>query len=207
MTKLINVAIGITLAAILASVGVLAYFHFQGNSNVSTVLQRDHDKWQQQVDENPSNHLARANLGAIYLDMGDTDSAIKELTIALDQEPKSFTYMNKLADAYVRAGDQDVAIALYMQAADLLPAGEKYAPLYKAAEASQAKGDNAGAKDFLQKSMTDNDIIWNSHFLMGQILEAEGDMAGAKSEYAIAAKYNSTSQEVLDALARVSAAV
>lgn len=205
MTKIINMAIGAVLVAIVAGVGMLAYLQMRTDPNANSVLERDREKWQQQVDENPSNHLARANLGAIYLDMGDTDQAIKELTISLDQEPESFTYMSKLGDAYMKDGNYDAAIGLFLRSADLLPTGEKYSGYYKAAEASLAKGDNSAAKDFAEKSVADSDLIWNSHMLLGGIYEQEGDLTRARDEYQKAAKFNPYDKELQDAITRVTA--
>ncbi|MCL4474342.1 MAG: tetratricopeptide repeat protein [Actinobacteria bacterium] len=202
-SKILNIAIGIAAVALLVTGGVLAYLHFRPADNPSS-LERTLQKWQQAVDADPGNSLLRANLGATYLDMGDTDNAIKELRLALDQQPDSFTYMFKLGMAYRQAGNMDDAVTMFQGSADSNPKTEKYASLFEVANTYMMKGDLGQAKDFCQQSIEDNGMIWNSHYLMGQLLEKDGDNEGAKTQYETAIKFNPDESSLREALQRVS---
>ena len=202
-SRILNIAIGVAAVALLVTGGILAYLHFRP-ADTPSALDRTLQKWQQAVDADPGNSLLRANLGAAYLDMGDTDNAIKELRFALDQEPDSFTYMFKLGMAYRQAGQLDEAIGMFQGSADRNPKSEKYSSLYEIASTYMMKGDLEQAKDFAQQSIDDNDMIWNSHYLMGQILEKEGDSDGARSQYETAVKFNPDDKSLQEALQRVS---
>ncbi|MHB9054000.1 MAG: tetratricopeptide repeat protein [Thermoleophilia bacterium] len=202
-SKILNIAIGIAALALLVTGGILGYLHFRPSDNPSS-LDRTLQKWQQAVDADPGNSLLRANLGATYLDMGDTDNAIKELHLALDQEPDSFTYMFKLGMAYRQAGQMDNAIGMFQGSADRNPKTEKYASLYEVANTYLMEGDLGQAKDYCQQSIDDNDMIWNSHYLMGQLLEKDGDTGGARTQYETAIKFNPDEPSLREALQRVS---
>lgn len=201
-SRILNIAIGIAAVALLVTGAVLAYMHFRPSEPTS--MDRTLAQWQQAVKDDPGNSLIRANLGATYLDMGDYDAAIKELKLALDQEPASFTYMFRLGFAYRGAEQLDEAIGAFLGSAELTPKTEKYPALFEAANTYMMKGDIAAAKDYAQQSIADNDMIWNSHYLLGQILEQEGDKAGAKEQYEAAAKFNPTDAALQEALQRVS---
>ncbi|MHB8793401.1 MAG: tetratricopeptide repeat protein [Thermoleophilia bacterium] len=201
-SKIINIAIGLVAIALLITGATLAYLHFRPSEPTS--MDRTLEKWQQAVKDDPGNSLVRANLGATYLDMGDYDAAIKELKLALDQQPESFTYMFRLGFAYRGAEQYDEAIGMFLGSAERTPPTEKYPALFEAANTYMMKGDVASAKDYVQQSIADNDMIWNSHSLLGQILEQEGDTAGAKVQYEAAAKFNPTDAALQEALQRVS---
>ena len=204
MTKIINIAIGVVIVALLATGGTLTWLHYHGDQAQSTTLERTYEKWKKTVDDNPDNSFARANLAATLMDMGKVDDAISEFKTALDQEPKNFAYMFRLGLAYRAVDDKASALDVFKQAAELSPDGEKNDDLYWAGQTSYDMGDLDGAKDFVQQSIKDNDMIWNSHYLLGQILEQQGDKDGAKKEYQTAVKFNPASQEAQDALKRVS---
>jgi len=203
-SKILNVAIGIALAALLVTGGILVYMHFRPSNQNVTAMDRTLEKWQQAVNDDPGNSLLRANLGATYLDMGNYDEAIKELQFALDQEPGSFTYMFRLGFAYRGNENYEQAVEMFKSSADGTPASEKYPALFEAANTYMMMGDVASAKDYVQQSIADNDMIWNSRFLLGQILEQEGDKAGAKEQYEVAKKFNPNDPALQEALQRVS---
>jgi tetratricopeptide (TPR) repeat protein len=203
-SKILNIAIVVVAIALLVTGGILAYMHFRPSDQNVSSLDRTLDKWQEAVKADPGNSLIRANLGATYLDMGDYDAAIKELKLALDQEPESFTYMFRLGFAYRGNEQMDEAISMFLASAERTPKSEKYPPLFEAANTYMMMGDVASAKDYVQQSIADNDMIWNSHMLLGQILEQEGDRAGAKVQYEAAAKFNPSDVPLQEALQRVS---
>jgi tetratricopeptide (TPR) repeat protein len=203
-SKIINIAIAIAAVALVVTGGILAYLHFQPSDRPASAIDRTLQQWQEAVEKEPGNALARANLGATYLDMGDYDNAVKELRLALDQEPENFPYMFKLGFAYRGAGNMQAAVEQFQGSADRLPAGEKYASLFEIANTYMMMGDAVSAKDYVQQSIDDKDSMWNTHYLLGQILEKEGDTEGAKAQYDIAAKYNPGDAGLQDALARVS---
>lgn len=203
-SKFLNIAIGIAAVALLVTGGVLAYMHFWPSDQNQSSMDRTLEQWKQAVKDDPGNSLVRANLGATYLDMGEYEAAIKELRLALDQEPDSFTYMFRLGFAYRGNEQLDEAIGMFLASADRTTKTEKYPALFEAANTYMMKGDMAAAKDYVQQSIADNDMIWNSHFLLGQILEQEGDNAGAKEQYEAAAKFNPNDATLQEALQRVS---
>lgn len=203
-SKILNIAIGIVIAALLITGAILAYMHFRPSDQNVTSMDRTLEKWQQAVKDDPGNSLLRANLGATYLDMGNYEDAIKELKFALDQEPDSFTYMFRLGFAYRGNENFDSALETFKASAERTPAGEKYPALFETANTYMMMGDVASAKDYVQQSIADNDMIWNSHFLLGQIIEQEGDKAGAKEQYDAAAKFNPNDTALQEALQRVS---
>lgn len=202
-SKVINIAIGLVIVAILVTAGMLAYLYLQKNE-ISSAEQRSLEKWQETAKQNPNDALVRTNLGAAYLDAGMVDDAIKELRIALDQEPKGFVIMQKLGEAYRASGDLPSAVDMFKQCADLTPAGDKNEPLYWVAQSYFDMGDLENAKTFVQKSIDDYDINWNSRYLMGQILEQQGDRAGAKAQYEAALKFTPSNPDLEAALKRVS---
>lgn len=201
-SRILNIAIGIAAVALLITGAILAYMHFRPSDPTS--MDRTLAQWQQAVKDDPGNSLVRANLGATYLDMGDYAAAIKELKLALDQEPESFTYMFRLGFAYRGNEQYDEAIGMFLGSAERTPKTEKYPALFEAANTYMIKDDIGAAKDYVQQSIADNDMIWNSHFLLGQILEQEGDKAGAREQYEAAAKFNPTDATLQEALQRVS---
>jgi tetratricopeptide (TPR) repeat protein len=207
LAKAINIAIGIVVVALVASLGLLLYLHFKPATGESgqTSLERTYKKWKEEVDKNPDNSFARANLAATLADMDKNDDAIKEFKTAIDQEPKNFEYMYKLGLIYRKVGKLDSALDLFMQASELSPKGSKYAYQFEAAETAMEKGDIETAKDYCERSIKDNDMIWNSHSLLGKIYEQQGDLAKAKEEYQKAASFNPTDPELQDALKRLAA--
>lgn len=204
MEKLLNIIIGIVLVAVLAVGGLLGWSYLRpADDFVGTKLDKDLKDWQEYVDQKPDDPLGWANLGAIHLDMGDTDKAIEELLIAVDLAPEGYTYRFKLGQAYREAGRNTEAVETMVQALDNFPPGERAMITFELAEIYWDVGDLASAKDFTQQSIQVDDTIWNSHYLMGQILEKEGDMTGAKSEYENAARFSSD-PVIQQALERVS---
>lgn len=203
-SKILNIAIGIMALALLVTGGALLYLHFRPLDQKMSSQERTLQRWKDTVDQNPDNSLVRANLGAAYLDMGDVDNAIEQLRFALDQEPGSFTYMYKLGLAYREADQLDNSIQMFTSSAEGTPKSEKYSALYEAATSAMMKGDNEAAKNYVQQSLADNDMIWNSHFLLGKLLEQEGDTAGAKEQYDAANKFNPGDPALQEALDRLS---
>jgi len=203
-SKFLNIAIGLVVLAIVVTGTILAYLHFRTNDEDLSSLERTQLKWEQAVKDDPDNSLLRANLGATYLDMGKNEEAIRELRLALDQEPGSFTYMFRLGFAYRQAGDLESAVSMFLDSAERTTRTEKYPALFEAANTYMLMGDKAAAKDYVQRSISDNDMIWNSHQLLGQLLEQEGDKAGAKAQYEAAARFNPTDPALQEALKRVS---
>jgi len=201
-SKAINIAIGLVIVAILVASGVLIYMYVHKEETAAG--QRAVEQWEETVKDNPNSSLSRANLGAAYMDVGRVDDAIRELKVALDQEPKGFVYMQRLGEAYRAKGDLPAAIDIYKQAAELTPKGDKNEPLYWIAVSYFEQGDLVNAKDYAQQSIDDYDINWNSRYLLGQILEQQGDRAGAKQQYEGAAKFSPGNDELTQAIQRVS---
>lgn len=205
ISKIINYLIVLLLVALVILGAVLAYTYFIKEDPVDPTLERALEGWKQAVKDDPSNSLARANLGATYLDMGKVDDAIAQLETALEMVPDSFSYTLKLGEAYRENGGMDKAIDMFLQSADLTPVGEKYVAYYEAALTAQEKGDNEAAKEYAIKSVEDNDMIWNSHILLGELYEDEGDLEKARAEYEAALKFNPGDEELQQAVERVSA--
>ncbi|HDZ59713.1 MAG TPA: tetratricopeptide repeat protein [Actinobacteria bacterium] len=204
MSRLINYLIVFLLVALIVAGGIAAYIYFIKGEPVDPTLQRSLETWKQAVNDDPGDALARANLGATYLDMGRTQDAVRELEAALEIAPDSFAYTYKLGFAYRDNGDYDEAIDMFVRSAELTPEGEKYTALYEAAATARMKGDMEAAKDYAGRSIDDNDMIWNSHLLLGQLYEEEGDLEGARKEYQAAARFNPNNEELQQAIARVS---
>jgi tetratricopeptide (TPR) repeat protein len=183
--------------------GYLIYLKTAGGEP-QTVLGRDRENWENAVEQDPGNALAHANLAASYQDLGDIDGAIGEFEKALSIAPEEYTFMFRLGIAYRSAGRLDDAINMLNQAADLFPEGEKYASYYQVAEINFERGDSSLAKDYVQKSIDDNDLIWNSHLLMGKLLTAEGNIDQAREELQKAAQFNPEDPELQEALKQVS---
>jgi Tfp pilus assembly protein PilF len=202
--KVINIAIGIVIVALVIVTGGLVYSYIRPGSDVSSKLDYDLEKWQAEVNAAPDDPLARANLGVTYMDKGDTEAGIRELKAAVDLAPSGYTYMTQLGLAYVKAGDATSALEMFKRAIELYPKGEKYSVSFQIANVYWEQGDLAAAKDYIQQSLADNNGIWNAHYLLGQILEKEGDPVKARQEYQEAAKYNPTDAELQQALQRVS---
>lgn len=205
MDKILNVAIGIVLAAMLVF-GVLVGWSYlkPAEDFVGGKLEKDFEEWQSYVQKEPDDPLGRANLGAVYLEMGDIEKGIQELELAVDLGPEGYTYMFKLGEAYRMAGRNDEAIVMFKQAQEKYPDGEKYLPAYQLAEIYLEQGDLASAKDFAQQAVDGSTGIWNAHYLLGQIYEREGDTAMARQEYEKAARFNPNGKDLQEALARVS---
>lgn len=205
MLKVINIIMGIIIIAVVAAGGALAYVYMRPSSAVSSKLDWDLKKWQEQVNERPDDPLARANLGLVYLDMGKAEEAIKELETAVELAPEGYTYIYSLGRAYRDSGQADLALEKFLQCMELYPAGEKFPIAFKIAEIYLEKGDTAAAKDYVQQSIADNELTWNSRYMFGQILEQEGDLVKAREQYDIASKLNPGNTELEEALKRVSA--
>lgn len=205
MNRIVNIAIWLVAAAIVITGGFLIYTYIRPEpSFVGGKLENDRRVWEQSIKENPGDALSRANLGAVYLEMGDTDAAIRELQMSVNLEPGGYTYKAKLAEALRSAGRLDEAINTFKDAIDGYPQGEKFLAAFEVAEIYLEMGDLAQAKDFAQQSIADNGTMWNAHYLLGQIYEREGNKAQALEEYQFAAKFNSSSGELRAAINRVS---
>ncbi|MBE0428796.1 MAG: tetratricopeptide repeat protein [Thermoleophilia bacterium] len=204
MTKIINISIGAVLVALLAAAGILVYFYLQPTSQASQKLERDLKMWQDHLKSEPDDALARANLGVIYREMGDIESATRELALAVELEPEGYTYITELALTYRQMGDTESALEHLKRAIDLYPNGEKFRAQYLVAEIYFESGDLESAKEFLQQSLEDNNTKWNSHYLMGQLYEREGNLEKAREEYGVAAVFNEDDEELQEALRRVS---
>lgn len=204
MEKLLNIFIGIVLVAVLVVGGLLVWSYLTADEDfVGTKLEKDLQDWEGYVDENPDDPLGWANLGAIYLEMGDTDKAIEELQTAVALAPEGYTYRYKLGQAYRAAERTPEAIDTMKQAVDNFPPGERALITFELAEIFWETEDLASAKDYVQQSIKVDATIWNSRYLLGQILEKEGDQGGARSEYEAAAKF-SNDPVIQQALERVS---
>lgn len=204
MNRIINIALGLVAAAIVVAGGFLVYTFIRPEpSFVGSKLENDRLVWQQRVNDDPSNALSRANLGAAYLEMGDAAAAIRELQMAVSLEPGGYTYKAKLGEAFRSAGRLDEAINTFKEAMEDYPPGEKFLAAFQVAEIYLELGDTALAKDFVRQSIADNGTMWNAHYLLGQIYEREGNKSQARGEYQIAAKFNPSS-ELQAAIARVS---
>lgn len=206
MGKLINIIIGLVIIAILAASGILGWSYLHpANDFVGAKIERDLQDWQDYVNNKPDDPLGRANLGAVYLEMGDTEKAIQELQTAVDLSPLpwGYTFRFELGRAYRQAGRYDDALDILLQAIQNYPPNERAPVAFEIAEVYMDKGDVAAAKDYAQQSIKMNDTIWNSHYLLGRILEQEGDLEGAKAQYEWAAKF-SNDPALQEALARVS---
>lgn len=204
VAKALNYII-VLLAIALVVCGVyLAYIYVWQEEPVDPAYQRSLDAWEQAVRDDPNNSLARANPGATYLEVGRVDDAISQLQTALDMEPDSFSYMLQLGYAYNAKGDYKSAINMFANSADKTPEHEKYVAYYEAAATANAKGDTEAAKDYATRSIEANDTIWNSHMLLGQIYEQEGDNQKALAEYQAAATFNPDDKELRQAIERVS---
>lgn len=205
MSRLFNYLIILLLVALVALGAVLVYTYFIKDDPVDPTLERALEGWKQAVRDDPSNSLARANLGATYLDMGKIDEAIEELETALEMVPDSFSYTLELGYAYREKGDFEKSIDLFVESADLTPAGEKYIAYYEAAVTARDAGDMEAAKGFVAQSIEDNDMIWNSHVLLAELYEAEGDLEQALAEFEAALKFNPNDVELQRSVERVSA--
>ena len=203
MSKIINIALGVVGAALLIGVGFLIYFHFHPKPP-STELDISYQRWSDAVSTNPDDSFSRANLAKTLLQMGNTDRAIQEFKTAIDQQPKNFEYMFQLGLAYVQAKDNANALDQFKQAADLAPAGSKYNYQFEAAQTAFNMGDLQTALTYVQASIKDSDVLWNSHYLLGQIYEKQGNKAQAKQEYQAAEKFVPGDQDLEAALKRVS---
>jgi tetratricopeptide (TPR) repeat protein len=204
--KLINILIGIVILAVLAVGGLLIWdYRHPENDFVGSKLERDLSEWQAAADETPSDPLVRANLGAIYMDMGDYDKAIEELQTATDLAPEGYSYFERLAVAYRGAGKTDEAIETMKLALEKYPQESKFLPAYELAEMYFEKGEMAAAKDYVNQAIESDDTKWNLRYLRGQILEKEGDLEGAKTEYQYASQF-SQDPGLMSALERVNAA-
>lgn len=199
----INIAIGILIAVLLAGTGMLIYLYSDLFKPVDPVLKRDLEFWDKRVQENPGNGFAHANLAAAYLDVDKKEEAIKEFRKALELQPEEYTYMHRLGIAYRMNANFTQAIDMFNQAAERYPDGEKYASFHQIAEIYFERGDIFLSKEFVQKAIDDNELIWNSHFLLGKILETEGDLENARKEFQQAAKFNAEDRELQDALKRI----
>ncbi len=204
ISRIINYLIIILIVALVAVGGVMAYMYIWHKGPVDPTLTRALESWKQAVKDDPSNSLARANLGATYLDMGEVDDAIEQLEIALEMDPGNLSYTLKLGEAYREKGDLDRALELFIQSADQTPESEKYVPYYEAAVTAREKGDQVAAMDYATRSVEDNDMIWNSHLLLGELYESEGNLEKAREQYNAAARFNPTDEELQQAIERVS---
>lgn len=206
MTKLINITMGIVIVAVVVVAGLLVYLYMRPGSEINNRLDYDQEQWQEKVNAAPNDPLPHANLGAVYLEKGDSEAAIRKLRLAVDMAPSGYTYIfYQLGLAYSMAGDTSSAVDNFKRALELYPAGEKYPVSFQIAQIYWDQGDLPAARDYVQQSLADNNGIWNAHYLLGQILEKEGDMTKARVEYQEAAKYNTNDEELQRALKRVSA--
>ncbi len=199
MSKIINIAI----AAAVIALGVTLFFYLRPGT-APTATQLNIEKFEKAVNDKPDDPTLRANLGAAYLDAGRYDDAIRELQTALSQAPNQPILLLKMGVAYEKKGDLDNAIDQFSHAADAYSSGQKYEAYYQMAQLEFNRGSLDAAKGDLQKSFADGDITWTSHYLMGQILEQQGDKAGALKEYQAAAQFNPNDQDLQNAIKRVS---
>ncbi len=79
------------------------------------------EDFQQAIKIDPSNSSAHNQLGLIYQDRGDLESAETEFRLALAYKPDFFVALNNLAAVLIRQGKYDEAIRLLQRAIALQP--------------------------------------------------------------------------------------
>jgi tetratricopeptide (TPR) repeat protein len=200
--KLINIALGLVVIAILAVLGLIVYQKI--NPSQQSSLDKKIAVWGQAVQDTPDSGSAHANLGALYRDAGKFDESITELQKAVELVPDGQTYWHELALSYRAKGDMGSAADALNKALELFPEGEKYTIYYELAEINRDQGDMDGAKQNVTLAIQDNDVTWDAHFLLGQLYQREGDNANAKKEYQSAAAFTPDNPQVQEALQQVS---
>lgn len=103
--------------------------------------------------ENPEANRRAASLELInfYLDRGDTGHAESQLMILSDNLPEDPQLRTRVADLYVRVGDDQRALAQYRQALQL---DSRYLPaLVGAGDASFRVGDYHAAQTYLSRAL------------------------------------------------------
>ncbi|PAZ00073.1 MAG: hypothetical protein CAK90_07340 [Spartobacteria bacterium AMD-G4] len=119
-------------------------------------------KYQQVVDNDPSNHFALANLGVIQIELDKLSAAKVALEKSLSLNKDDVFVLVNLANVSCRQGRFDDAIELLRRAIPLDPKNE-IAHNYLAIALGK-KGDTAKAEESFRESLSLNPNYANAHF-------------------------------------------
>ena len=138
----------------------------------------------------PNNVKARTNLGALYNEDGQSDSAIAVLSKAYELDSSNFEVNNNLGNAYNKKENFTQAIKYYQNALAISPKDNTV-------RANLAKA-YAGAKQYDSAKVTYEDVIaanpkdWESYLELSKVCIALGDMESAETYLTYLQKNNPT---------------
>ena len=138
----------------------------------------------------PNNVKARTNLGALYNEDGQSDSAIAVLSKAYELDSSNFEVNNNLGNAYNKKENFTQAIKYYQNALAISPKDNTV-------RANLAKA-YAGAKQYDSAKVAYEDVIaanpkdWESYLELSKVCIALGDMESAETYLTYLQKNNPT---------------
>lgn len=117
-------------------------------------------------------------LGIIYGNLGERDSARKYFKIALDVAPENPMLMQHIGTFYANWGEKDSAIAFYKKA-HKLDMGNAFISFQLAKALLVFTDDSARAETLLVKAVEDDPDLAKAILLLGNLYERKGNMEQA----------------------------
>jgi Flp pilus assembly protein TadD len=150
--------------------------------------------WRDAAEKSPARARPRLHMGDLSYERGDLDAAIASYSAALAVDPrvKREPVLRLIASANLKGGRAEEALAILGQIQS--PAPET---VVLQTFASVDLGDLARAERYARLLLDFAPAYPRSHEAMGRVLEAKGDLAGAREAYRRAAAQGASGETLL----------
>ncbi len=141
-------------------------------------------KFQQGLEKEPGNNVARAAMASLLIRLGRIDDAEKEFQRVLVSDPGDYRSRNNLAGIYSMKGKTDAAVGEMKKALATRP--EYAAGWHNLGQLYIQMRNWAAADAALRKAVSLDAADARAHFLLAQVLRTEGKTAEADRQMRIA---------------------
>lgn len=158
---------------------------------------------QRQLERTPDDADTAANLGAFRQHLGQLEASVAAYERALSIDPTHEQANLELAIVRMSQGQLDVAVTLLRQAVAAAPTNARAHRLL--GDAKRKQGKAAEAMGHYRRSIALDDGVAQVHNNLGILLEASGDLVGAREGFSRAAELSPRQPVFAKNLARVQA--
>lgn len=152
--------------------------------------------WRLALEKDPKNPVIYTNIGYLYLKSGETEQGLSYLNKALRLDPKFVPALYNLGVYYRKVGQVNLALKFLAKAGKLAVKGNKYLAYYSLGEIYEKQGKFDKAKENYQKSLADNETIWNTYYRLGLLALKENNKEEALQNFTKAAQFNPSSDKL-----------
>lgn len=133
---------------------------------------------------NPEDDEINNNLGMAYYFKKNTNKAVIHLKKALDINPKNIDAKMNIATIYMNMGQHAKAEKVYLDSVqtDLTYRGH-FRTYYNLSIIEETKNNSVMAREYLKKSVSENELYCPAHFKLGQMDLAANNYEGALEHF------------------------